>query len=190
MSGNSPWNLCLLPADHPGLTEALAASMCASACVCLHRHHESPTRIEVRHDARTSEHLLHWSTPTIREKNANRNDIEATRDGAYAVALLCLQRHLNLVAVGRAEHGTGADWYVAPPGKGVLGGTPDLDDPYVRRLEIGGHDDRSSLPYELSLKVQQLKAGKSNIEGIATIVGFKRAHVLIQTDVLTAAPSR
>jgi hypothetical protein len=91
---------------------------------------------------------------------------------------------MRLVAVGRAEHATGADWYVAPADKGITeDGAPNLDDPEVMRLEVGGHDDRPSLPYELKLKTQQLARGASSIPGIAAIVGFRKARVLIRTNI-------
>lgn len=190
MPGDATWNLCLLPASHPGLSEAKALALCAAACVCLHRHHRSPTKIDVKLDAAASEHTVTWAVPTARDRNSNRNAIDATCDGAYAVALMCLERRLGLVAVGRAEQGSGADWYVAPPGHGVNeAGEPNLDDPAILRLEVGGHDHRPSLPYELKLKVEQLQAGASDVPGIAAVVGFKKGRVLIQTKVISGGPA-
>ena len=191
MPEDAAWNLRLLPASHPGLSEAKALGLCAAACVCLHRHHRSPTTIEMKIDAApTSEHSVTWAVPTVRDRNANRNAIEATCDGAYAVALMCLERRLDLVAVGRAEQGSGADWYVAPPGCGIdETGEPNLDDPAILRLEVGGHDHRPSLPYELKLKVRQLQVGASTVPGIAAIIGFEKGRVLIQTNVLAGEPA-
>jgi hypothetical protein len=179
------WLLHLLHTTHPGLSEQSAGALCASACVCLYRHHISPTRIKVYVDQDPFSPMITWKNPTQRDHNSNANRLDATRDGAYAVALICLERKLNLVTVGRAEELTGADWYVAPPGKGTTEmGAPNLDDPSVTRLEVGGHDDRSSLPYELKEKVKQLERGDANRPGIAAVVGFKKACVLIQTNVL------
>ena len=138
----------------------------------------------------SSEHSVAWAAPTVRDHNANRNASDASCEGGYAVALMCLERRLDLVAVGRAEQGTGADWYVAPPGRGVdEAGEPNLDDPTILRLEVGGHDHRPSLPYELKLKVRQLQVGASTVPGIAAIIGFKKAQVLIQTNVLAGEPA-
>jgi hypothetical protein len=182
------WALRLNPAQHPGLFEALAGALCASARVCLNRHHTSPTRLSIQLDGdEPAEHELDWANPTQSERNANANHLDAARDGGYAVALVCLEQRMRLVAVGRAEHATGADWYVAPADSGITeDGAPNLDDPEVMRLEVGGHDDRPSLPYELKLKTQQLGRGKSAIPGIAAIVGFKKARVLIATNILAA----
>jgi hypothetical protein len=189
MPGDATWNLSLLPANHPGLTEAKAATLCAAACVCLDRHHRSPTSIDVHLDAAASRHSMAWAAPTVRDRNANRNEIDATCEGAYAVALMCLERKLDLVVVGRAEQGSGADWYVAPPGRGLNeAGEPNPDDPAILRLEVGGHDDRSDLPYKLKLKVRQLQAGASAVPGIAAIIGFKKARILIQTNVSPGGP--
>jgi hypothetical protein len=135
-------------------------------------------------NAEVSERSVRWKAPTARESRANMNANDATCEGAYAVTLVCLERMLDLVAVGRAEVRSGADWYVAPPGRGVdEDGAPNPDDPEIRRVEVGGHDDRDSLPYELKLKVQQLQAGASAVPGIAAIVGFKKRKVLLQTNV-------
>jgi hypothetical protein len=181
------WQLYLRSAVHPGLDEARANALCASARVCLHRHHHPPTLLSVsRDDAPATQHPLAWSEPTQPERNANANRRDATCDGAYAVALVCLERQMNLVAVARAEDLTGADWYVAPAGKGTTEtGSPNLDDPDVMRLEVGGHDDRPSLSHALKLKVRQLEAGESSMPGIAVVVGFKKAHLVIRTNVLS-----
>lgn len=186
MLGDTAWDLRLLSARHPGLSETKALGLCAAASVCLHRHHRSPTKIDMRIDATlTSEHSVTWTAPTVRDRNANRNGTDATCDGAYAVALMCLDHGLDLVAIGRAEQGSGADWYVAPPGRGIdEAGEPNLDDPAIFRLEVGGHDHRPSLPHELKLKVRQLQLGASTVPGVAAIIGFKKARVLIQTNVL------
>ena len=40
-----------------------------------------------------------------------------------------------------------------------------------------------SLRYELRRKVRQLRAGASDVPGIAAVVGFKKAQVLIMTRV-------
>ncbi|AUX22418.1 uncharacterized protein SOCEGT47_029210 [Sorangium cellulosum] len=152
----------------------------------MDRHHKSPTTLRVARDEEpVTEPELAWSEPTQPERNANANRRDATCDGAYAVALVCLERQMNLVAVARAEDLTGADWYVAPAGKGTTeAGAPNLDDPDLMRLEVGGHDDRPSLPHELKIKVHQLQAGKSSIPGIAVVVGFKKAQLVIRTNVL------
>src|SRR5690348_8647198 len=117
MPGDISWDLYLPPASHPGLSEAKALGLCTSACVCLHRHHAPPTKINVKIDITPSAvHSVIWAAPTVRDRNSNRNAVDATCDGAYAIALMCLERKLDLGAIARAEQGSGADWYVVPPG--------------------------------------------------------------------------
>lgn len=186
------WELALTMKRHPGLTEGRATSLCESARVCLHAHrHASPTKLSVHTRERggveveDSEHVLAWMEPTQRERNVNLNRRDAARDGAYAVALLCLERKLGLVAVGQARDLSGADWIVAPQGQGLTEeGGPNLDDPSVRRVEVGGHGTSRRLPYELELKVRQLEAADSETPGIAVVVGFLAARVLLCTNVL------
>ncbi|WP_437737365.1 hypothetical protein [Sorangium sp. So ce1335] len=98
------WQLHLRSAMHPGLDEARANALCASARVCMDRHHKSPTKLSVTRDEEpAAEPELAWSEPTQTERNANANQRDATCDGAYAVALVCLESQMNLVAVARAE---------------------------------------------------------------------------------------
>jgi hypothetical protein len=83
------WGLRLNPDQHPGLFEAVAGALCASARVCLDRHHTSPTRLSIQLDGdESAEHELDWVKPTQPERNANANHLDAARDGGYAVALL------------------------------------------------------------------------------------------------------
>jgi hypothetical protein len=182
-----------LPTDrHPGLTEGRAGSLCESARVCLRAHHTPPTTklsVHTRErggvDIEDSEHVLAWMEPTQREQNVNLNRRDTARDGAYAVALLCLERKLGLVALGQARDLSGADWIVAPQGQGLTEeGGPNLDDPSVRRVEVGGHGTPRHLPYELELKVRQLEAADSGTPGIAIVVGFVAARVLLCTNVI------
>jgi hypothetical protein len=186
------WELELPTALHPGLPAGRAMSLCESARVCLHKHHTPPTRLGVEARERggvgreSSEHVLAWAEPSQREHNANLNRRDAARDGAYAVALVCLERKLGLVAVGQARDLTGADWIVAPAGQGITeDGGPNLDDPTVRRVEVGGHGTKRPLPYELELKVRQLEAADSGTPGIAVVVGFVAARILMCTNVLS-----
>ena len=187
------WELILLETKHPGLSQACADTYCSSARVCLDVHHSPPTTFRLVHrdgqygDDLDSRYILGWSKPTQRERNANLNHLDAARDGAYAIAFICLEHTKDFVVISRAHHGTGADWYVAPIGRGTTeAGEPDLEDPAVRRLEVGGHGGRRSLPYELSQKIEQLIRGRSEIPGLAVVVGFKQAQLMVCTGVVSA----
>jgi hypothetical protein len=173
------WDLFALLSKHTGVNESGAAFMCSAASVCLKRHHAPPTVLCVSVNSDEKTHALSWQLPTPRDYNANNNRADAARDGAYAVALVCVERRLNLYAICRAEERTGADWYVAPPGYASDTELPNVDDPVVMRLEVGGYDKRS-LPGQLTKKVEQIKEGESVAVGIAAVVGFQQARVMIK----------
>ena len=177
--GETTIQLGELHASHPGLTEVTAGSFCEAACVCLDKFHKSPAQIKVDIDGETSKHPLVWDAATQQVRNSQANDIDAARDGAYAVSLACAEKRLGLVAIARAEQGSGADWYVAAIGEGYdEWGAPDLDCPSVRRFEVTGTKQRS-VQAGLNTKLSQLEDGASTIRGLAASVRFKDPIVKI-----------
>jgi hypothetical protein len=80
----------------------------------------------------------------------------------------------GLVAVRRAETGTGSDYYVGQPGAGV----EDLEGCF--RLEISGVDtgDSAALAGRLRAKVRQAREGSSNLPALAGVVGFQVRQIL------------
>ena len=167
--------------QHPGLTPELSGALCQAARVCMDRHHVSPNAIGVFVEEVEHSRELFWKPATAVEKNANANTLDATRDGAYALGLLSVETTLGLVAIGRAEELTGADWYVSPVGQKPYDafGFPNLDAPNVHRLEVSGQD-KGSLGARMTEKRKQLKAGHSALSGYAVVVGFERAIVRIR----------
>lgn len=105
---------------------------------------------------------------------AHNNADDATRDGAYSISLAVTEVELGLVAIGRAETRTGADYYAAPIG------VQDFEQAY--RLEVSGLDrgNKSDINRRLREKVQQAHSGKSNLPAIASVVGFLHRTVLIE----------
>jgi hypothetical protein len=79
-----------------------------------------------------------------------------------------------MVAVRRAETGTGADYYVAPIGVAV----DDLEN--CLRLEVSGIDrgDNVAIQQRLRQKLQQATAGNSNLPALASVVGFSAKSVV------------
>ena len=75
----------------------------------------------------------------------------------------------DLVALGRAENRTGADYYVAPKG------TPRGDFESGYRLEVSGVDrgDRTVVAQRLEQKKEQTRRAESDLPAIAAVVGFK-----------------
>lgn len=108
-------------------------------------------------------------------RRAWANEIDTTEAGAYGCVLAAIEQAGGFVAVARAEQGTGADYYVGPPGSGL----EDLEDCY--RLEVSGVD-RGARPIvedRLRRKMTQAREGDSSIPAIAGVVGFREGLVLI-----------
>jgi hypothetical protein len=82
----------------------------------------------------------------------------------------------GLVALRRAETGTGADYYLAP-----LGTTLDDLENCVR-LEVSGIDKGTTSDVEVRLlqKVAQARRGASNLSALATVVGFKAQKIAVK----------
>lgn len=161
---------------HKGLTPEVAACYLQAACVCLDRHHESPTEFSLDSDSLVTATVVEWQPTDDRVKNAWANKDDATRDGAYAIALASTELSKNFVAVHRAETKTGADYYVAP----IDAPSDDLEKWY--RLEVSGTDlDEIQLRARLKSKVEQTKKGNSNLPALATVIGFKVKRIFVKT---------
>lgn len=167
---------------HPGIPPGLSLSYHEVAVVCLERHHTSPATwvVEVWQQ-REARYRVEWaqSTDTVRRGYANSDD--ATRDGAYALALSAADHELNLTAFLRSDTRTGCDWYLAPGGGD--GAELDLDSEGVVRLEVSGidRDDRARLLARVSRKLDQLAAVASAMESIAGVVGFGSGTIMFRS---------
>lgn len=152
---------------HRGLTPAVCGSFAEAARVCLSRHHKSPTEMMVTAQRPEQSCRLKWRPVGDRERAAWANADDATRDGAYSVAIAAVESELNLFAVARAETRTGADYYVTPRRR-----IRHLEDAY--RLEVSGIDrgDGSAIATRLRQKVQQARNGLSDRPAIACVIGF------------------
>jgi hypothetical protein len=148
--------------------------------VCLARHHAPPTTpFRLLRGNGQQLRALHWSEPSETAQLAFNNRDDATRDGAYILAIAAVECELGLVALMRAETRTGADYYVGSPG------AQDIESAY--RLEISGTDLGTpfDLRRRLAEKIDQVRAGQSHLPAFASVVGFRQAAILIQ-EVLAA----
>lgn len=165
-----------IAARHKGLTKSVAESYCEAARVCLDRHHISPKEFILKDDSLEKLTIVEWEATDDQCKKAWANKDDATRDGAYAVAIAATEISRGLFAVKRAETLTGADYYIAPFGKDI----EDLEDCF--RLEVSGTDlNESQVKQRLMKKVNQALSGKSNLPALAAVVGFKAKMILIKT---------
>jgi hypothetical protein len=158
---------------HIGVTAAIAANFAEAACVCLDRHHTPPTQFHLIDNASTDTAAAVWTSTDQRARNAWANRDDATRDGAYGLALAAIEEMRGLVAVHRAETRTGSDWYVGPPTDAI----EDLEKAF--RLEISGTDEgnQSVISGRLRQKIEQARKGNSNLPAIAAVVGFAAGQI-------------
>jgi hypothetical protein len=165
-------DLVALHERHRGLTPAICGNYAEAACVCLSRHHVPPsTDFEVSAQGGDGLRALAWSGADERQKRAWNNADDATRDGAYALALAAVEVEHELLAVERADTRTGADYYLGG------GGVADLE--AAVRLEVSGVDrgDAGEVATRLRRKVKQAKDGKSDLPAMACVVGFKARRI-------------
>jgi hypothetical protein len=161
---------------HPGLLPSTAANYLDAARVCLDRHHTSPTSFNLSNDNQTTETQLNWRSTDDRDRNAWANLEDATRDGAYALALAAIEHLRGFVAIRRAQSRPGSDYYISP-----IGQDPD-DFENCYRLEISGtHLGIAAINQRLREKLIQAQRGDSPLPAIAAVVGFREKVIIIQT---------
>lgn len=160
---------------HPGLTPAIGAVYAEAARVCLDRHHESPAQLVITFVGDENGVTAKWLVTDANLRAAYANETDTTELGAYCLALAAVERVADLVAIHRAETGTGADYYVAPTGSSI----EDLETAY--RLEVSGVDrgDHGDVRVRLRQKLRQAEEGESNLPALAAVVGFASRIVAI-----------
>jgi len=160
--------------NHPGLTPAICDAFDEAVRVCLSRHHEPPQEIRVA-GATDSLREINWVLPTARILRGWANRDDATRDGAYPIAIATVEEEFGHVAVARAETLTGADYYLRPASER----SNDLE--RALRLEVSGTDlgGGAIISKRLGQKLEQLRRGRSDIPGIACVVGFKALRIAV-----------
>src|SRR5262245_23616659 len=93
----------------------------------MERHGQSPRMWSVQVDEGTAIYYrVSWAAPTVEQIRACANQDDATRDGAYGLALAAVDAHLGYVALRRAEGRSGVDFYLVPVGADISP-SPDLD---------------------------------------------------------------
>jgi hypothetical protein len=165
---------------HPGIPRSTSPYYAAAAAVCLQRRHRPPKDVAVELDGLTEIYEATWLIPTSDEMRSFANYDEATRDGAYCVALAAAHAHLAHVALRRTEGATGADWFLVPLGSEIADDQElDLEREDLLRLEVSGidADNPTKMHGRLREKVQQARRGRSPFPAYAVVVGFAGAVV-------------
>lgn len=173
MSTKAKLPLKEMASRHPALITPIAEYYCQAASVCLDRHHVSPIEFQVRGSADQQVADVEWDKPNERVLRAWANEIDATEAGAYACVIAAVELMTGMVAVRRAEAGSGADYYIGLPGAGE----EDLEDCF--RLEVSGLDrgSGSDILSRLHRKIDQARSGRSNLPAIAGVVGFAEKQI-------------
>jgi hypothetical protein len=168
--------LANMAARHHGLIEPIAEAYLAAARVCLDRHHTSPIPIGIHNSTSEIHATVQWEKADDRTRGALNNEIDTTEAGAYACIIAAVELSEGLFAVRRAETSTGADYYVAPAGKGL----DDLEDCF--RLEVSGTDrgNKKAVQRLLQRKLQQARVGNGNLPALAGVIGFEVLTILIE----------
>lgn len=162
---------------HPGISPGVAAALAEAARVCLDRHHEPPVEMDIEDDQGSETVSMTWTPADDRTHGAWANELDATRDGAYACTSAGLKQRTGLLTVRRAESETGADYFVAPAETAT-------DRTTWIRLEVSGvnHGNRAVIARRLREKLSQLRKASASSPGIAGVVGFRER--VIQLSVL------
>jgi hypothetical protein len=163
---------------HWALTPAIAGGYEEAASVCLSRHHSPPVELTLTDNGSDMPGDVGWTPPDQRVLDAWANETDTTEAGAYGFVIAGIEELRGLFAVRRAETGTGADYYVGPPGAGVS----DLED--CVRLEISGvaSGDGKDVARRVLAKVRQAREGASSLPAVAGVAGFA-ARLLVLKDV-------
>jgi hypothetical protein len=171
-------NLEAMHERHRALTPHIAGGYQEAASVCLSRHHMPPVQIALSDNGIESPAEVSWIPPDVRTRDAWANATDTTEAGAYGCVIAGVEELRQLVAVRRADTGTGADYYVGPAGAGQT----DLED--CVRLEVSGVDagDRREVARRVLQKLQQAREGNSSLPALAGVIGFS-ARLLVLHDV-------
>lgn len=173
--GNEQLSLQLtgMESRHPGLTAATATTFYEAARVCLDRHHRPPITFAIEDEGTPIGADVFWELADASCKAAHANQTDATSWGAYCCALASTEAVRGLVAIRRAENGTGSDYYLdAPHARSV-----DLE--HAVRLEVSGTDEGTpqQIRTRLLQKASQARHGNSNLPALAAVVGFKASKI-------------
>lgn len=161
------------------LTEALWTSWAEAAAVTFERFHRPPPpplALAIEDAAEETPAALTWLAANAAMRASHGNDTDATEMGAYAVAVATVQTVQNWRILGRAQTASGADILMIR--------TSDPPDAFVK-LEVSGmgagkgRTGRSALGRLLRKKVAQVRTGDLSRPGVAAVVGFELARVLI-----------
>jgi hypothetical protein len=159
---------------HAGVSDGVSAAYSEAVRVCLDRHHTSPAEFQLKDNSINEVASVKWLSADQKTIRAWANKDDATRDAAYGLALAAIEAMRGMVALGRAETRSGADYYVGLPSSEPS----DLEEAF--RLEVSGTDEGigSTITNRLRQKIEQARKGNSNLPAIASVVGFAALQII------------
>lgn len=144
-----------------------------AASVMLDKFHPvppPPTSASLTHDEAPSTLDLTWTKPTTQMMESHANEKDATEDAAYGVAIAAAH-HCGYRVRRRTHHGSGSDLLM------VRHGEPDND--FVK-LEVSGIARGRALEGRLAEKIREVGKGDLDRPGVALVVGFEAAAILVK----------
>ena len=160
---------------HPRLSEGSSRYLAEVARVALSRHHTPPRAVivEIKEESRTACEAA-WTLPSAEQCASHANTDDSTRDGAYCLALAAIEFQFGLHFISRTERRSGADYFVH---EDKANGEIES----ATRFEVSGIDNgQEYLNGRLAEKLGQLKNGNVSGPGVAAIVGFSTATILLK----------
>ncbi len=126
---------------------------------------------------------LRWTEPDTRLVRAYRNAVQATENGACALALGAAELRVGLVTIGQALAESGGDYYLVPAGAEATD-DPDLnlDRDDVVLFEVSGIDldDEAKMTRRLREKIEQVRAQGWSKPAMAGVVGFLNGRIWLK----------
>ncbi len=154
------------------LSPNVVAYLAEAASVMFDLYHPAPPPPTLGVLVRSAEEVplaVGWSEPTTQQRESHLNEKDAPEDGACAVAIATVHE-LGYTVVRRTRQGSGCDYLMVPRGE------PEND---FLKLEVSGTGE-GSLAGRLTGKVAQGKGGDLQRPGMAVVVSFKAARVLVE----------
>jgi hypothetical protein len=162
-----------LPEQCRCLSENHVANHVDAASVMLHKFHAPPAQGLLDDNGAASGIQVEWNAPDELLLSTHANELDATEDGAYAVAFATMLSK-GFVVRRRAHHGSGSDYLMTRAGE------PDND---FWKLEVSGvarPRDTTALRARLNAKLSQLGRGDLARPGVAVVVGFETVQIVME----------
>ena len=161
----------------PAITKSMGITFVEAGVYCFHQaNHKSGVEIKIEGAFRTSFEIIWNNQITSQLLRTWNNTKEATEYGAVGIAILLIERLLNLTIVMRSREGTGIDYWLGKMGKNDL--------PIIKAgLEISGIQEvkgSNTINARLTLKKKQVeKTKQKGIPVYIIVIEFKSPQAKI-----------